>query len=104
MSWRQEHSVRIFKLVHNFKTNTVLYLITAQAQVDYINLGLRLIELQTCLRFLPRQPENENYIYVTGENTGCWSFVGLQNGRQELNLQLYAPGSGCFRIGTIMHE
>jgi hypothetical protein len=39
-----------------------------------------------------------------GENSGCWSFVGMRGGRQQLNLQLFAPESGCFRLYTIVHE
>lgn len=39
-----------------------------------------------------------------GTGSGCYSMVGRQGGRQELNLQLYTPGDGCFREGTIIHE
>lgn len=39
-----------------------------------------------------------------GTSSGCYSMVGRQGGRQELNLQLYNPGEGCFREGTIIHE
>lgn len=28
----------------------------------------------------------------------------LRRGRQQLNLQLFEPGVGCFRSGTVVHE
>lgn len=40
-----------------------------------------------------------------GQPAGCFSYVGyLASGAQQLNLQLYEPEDGCFRIGTIIHE
>lgn len=39
-----------------------------------------------------------------GENTGCHTKVGYRGGEQTLNLQIYQLETGCFRIGTIMHE
>lgn len=30
--------------------------------------------------------------------------VGRQGGEQKLNLQPFAPDTGCFRLGTIVHE
>ena len=37
---------------------------------------------------------------IRGDDSGCWSFVGRQGGRQVLNLQR----SGCVRPGTVEHE
>lgn len=42
--------------------------------------------------------------FIQGTVTGCWSEVGRQGGKQELNLERYEPGNGCFRHGTIVHE
>lgn len=39
-----------------------------------------------------------------GENSGCWSYVGMRGGRQQLNLQSFEPELGCFRLYTIVHE
>lgn len=41
---------------------------------------------------------------LKGEASGCWSYVGMRGGRQQLNLQPYAPDTGCFRLYTIVHE
>lgn len=39
-----------------------------------------------------------------GANSGCWSYVGMQGGRQQLNLQPSQIEVGCFRLGTVIHE
>lgn len=41
---------------------------------------------------------------VTSEDGGCFSYVGHRNRVQQLNLQNYALDTGCFRLGTIVHE
>ncbi|KAG4075963.1 hypothetical protein HA402_003789 [Bradysia odoriphaga] len=75
-----------------------------QAQVEHIERELRLIEAASCVRFVQRTDE-ANYVEVIGEPSGCWSQVGnLRRGRQQLNLQLFEPGTGCFRNGTAAHE
>lgn len=45
-----------------------------------------------------------NYEYFQALDGGCYSHVGRQGGVQELNLKKADPGSGCFRLATIMHE
>lgn len=42
---------------------------------------------------------------MQGDQSGCFSKVGHQGGVQVLNYQnTYAPGNGCLRYGTIIHE
>ncbi|KAJ6647407.1 Meprin A subunit beta [Pseudolycoriella hygida] len=75
-----------------------------QGQKDQIERGLKAIEDASCIRFVPHTNE-ENYVEIIGEPTGCWSQVGnLRRGKQQLNLQLFEPGVGCFRSGTVVHE
>lgn len=92
---------------YRWPNNEVPYVLTGgtftQAQIDHIRLGLDTLQSKTCLRFVQRTFQTD-YITVTGANTGCWSYVGRSGGNQELNLQLSAPESGCFRLGTVMHE
>nr|XP_039265645.1 zinc metalloproteinase nas-14-like [Styela clava] len=53
----------------------------------------------TCIRLVPRTGQ-ENYIRITGENTGCWSNVGRAFTQpNELNL-----GPDCDSKGVIIHE
>jgi hypothetical protein len=47
----------------------------------------------------------QRFVYLSqGENTGCWSYVGRQGGRQYMNLQPFDREVGCFRLYTIVHE
>lgn len=48
--------------------------------------ALTQIHQQTCIRFIPHTDET-SYIVIGNEPTGCWSSIGYQGGRQELNLQ-----------------
>lgn len=41
---------------------------------------------------------------ITGKDGGCYSSIGWLNGVQYYNLQIYPLDTGCFRLGTIVHE
>ncbi|XP_035790869.1 seminal metalloprotease 1-like isoform X2 [Anopheles albimanus] len=74
-------------------------------QVAHIELGVRLLESQSCLRFRRVKPgEVEGYINVRGTGSGCSAIVGYSGKSQSLNLQPSPVGQGCFRIGTVVHE
>ena len=40
-----------------------------------------------------------NYVDVVNYGSGCWSYIGMLGGGQDLHL-----ADGCFSIGTIEHE
>ena len=45
-------------------------------------------------------PQSGNYVKVTNNAlSGCWSFLGMMGGEQQLNL-----GFGCVYRGVIEHE
>jgi len=73
------------------------------AERSTIQEGLDDISRQTCIRFVIRSNE-ANYVFIQrgGANSGCWSYVGRQGGRQELNLQAGNPG--CVFKGIVAHE
>uniref|UniRef100_A0A182Q180 Metalloendopeptidase n=1 Tax=Anopheles farauti TaxID=69004 RepID=A0A182Q180_9DIPT len=73
-------------------------------QVEHIELGVRLLQTQSCLSFQRVSADAEAYIRVIGSGSGCFSSVGYTGGRQNLNLQPNTVGVGCFRIGTVVHE
>ncbi|XP_022908398.2 zinc metalloproteinase nas-6-like [Onthophagus taurus] len=54
----------------------------------------------SCVTVRPKTDADVNYVYVTGEDTGCWSWVGRLGGQQQLNLQR----NGCLWHNTIVHE
>ncbi|CAD7089231.1 unnamed protein product [Hermetia illucens] len=66
---------------------------------NYIIGAINAIQAASCVRFERRSNQN-NYVYVTRENSGCWSYVGMIGGRQDLNLQ----ANGCVYHGTAVHE
>jgi len=66
--------------------------------------AMRNIEAVSCIRFKEATPDQPYYMNITGRDGGCSSSVGFQKRVQTYNLQVYPLDSGCFRIGTIMHE
>ncbi|XP_030384388.1 seminal metalloprotease 1-like [Scaptodrosophila lebanonensis] len=75
-----------------------------QEHRDHILRGIRIIEENSCLIFKEATIDQPNYVNVTSENGGCFSYVGKRSTVQQLNLQNYALDTGCFRLGTIVHE
>ncbi|XP_067014870.2 zinc metalloproteinase nas-7 [Anabrus simplex] len=73
----------------------------SQKDVDLIQLAFKHYHEYTCIKFLPYTGKEQDYIYVTKENTGCWSSVGRTGGPQQLNLQ--SPGCTS-TVGTPIHE
>lgn len=60
--------------------------------------GMKEIEKDTCIRFVPRKKE-QDYVYITS-NGGCWSYLGRKGFEQTLSL--VAPQ--CINRGTVIHE
>ncbi|KAF2884816.1 hypothetical protein ILUMI_21349 [Ignelater luminosus] len=56
---------------------------------------------RTCLNIRPRQASDVDFVYITGDDIGCWSNIGRVGGPQILNLQ---RSEGCIWKGTIAHE
>lgn len=74
--------------------------ILGEAQKTIIKSGLAEIASKTCIRFVDRTTE-EDYVEITNEASGCWSYVGCVRGAQQLNLQ---SSVGCVTKGVTMHE
>ncbi|XP_040289824.1 meprin A subunit beta-like [Bufo bufo] len=53
--------------------------------------------LKTCIDFKPWNGE-KNYVSVFRDN-GCYSYVGMQNGKQQLSI-----GTGCDTVEIVQHE
>lgn len=60
--------------------------------------AIRELNELTCVRFVPKRPEDEDYVLFT-DGRGCSSNVGRRGGRQKIHLGRY-----CKRIGTVLHE
>lgn len=56
---------------------------------------------KTCIKLRPYKDGDSHWIYIMGNNSGCWSHIGMQGeGGQEVNCM---PPK-CMRKGTVMHE
>lgn len=77
--------------------------IMSEAQRVAVREALDEMEASLCLHFIERTTETD-YVRVTISDSGCYSYVGRIGGAQQLNLQDYEPGTGCFRKATIQHE
>ncbi|XP_067015626.2 hatching enzyme 1.2-like [Anabrus simplex] len=73
----------------------------SQRDLVMISNAINAYHTHTCIRFLPYTGAERDYLYVTHDNTGCWSAVGRTGGPQQLNLQ--SPGCTT-TLGTIIHE
>lgn len=70
----------------------------------YIELGMKFIELASCIRFVPAAEDAEDYVSVIPSTSGCSSKVGYQPGERTVKLKPGQLDSGCFKLGTIQHE
>lgn len=74
--------------------------------MNEIRRGAQIITDNTCVNFveIANHGDVTDFIYVHGDSVGCAALVGRRGGPQRVRLQPHAVGSGCFRIGTIIHE
>ncbi|XP_036337893.1 seminal metalloprotease 1-like [Rhagoletis pomonella] len=88
--------------------NTVYYKINDgffdEEHRNHILRGIEILESLSCIRFQEATTEQTYYVNITGNDGGCYSSIGWLNGIQYYNLQHYPLDTGCFRLGTIVHE
>lgn len=70
------------------------------AQTNLIYQAINEYHTHTCLRFHPKKSTDYNYIEFTSRYAGCWASVGMQGGKQNVNLQSPA----CVTYATAVHE
>ncbi|TRY99643.1 hypothetical protein DNTS_000105, partial [Danionella cerebrum] len=70
----------------------------SEADERSIKKGMKLIEQDTCVRFVPRTHQRD-YLDIQPK-TGCWSYLGARGGRQTLSLQ----SPECTGSGVTVHE
>ncbi|XP_059476358.1 hatching enzyme 1.2-like [Neocloeon triangulifer] len=72
-----------------------------ETQLQFLSDAFEAYRNFTCIKFVPYDGTQTDYIVIQGENTGCWSSVGRIGGVQYVNL--HPPG--CIRkVGTPEHE
>lgn len=62
-----------------------------------VRAGMNAIEAQTDIRFVEHSNQS-NYVNII-RGSGCWSYVGMTGGAQDLSL-----GRGCDHEGVVIHE
>lgn len=71
-----------------------------KTQVEIILKAIEEYHNKTCIRFRPYDEADENWVVFKGNNTGCWSNVGMQEGPQIVNLST----PKCVTHGVVLHE
>ncbi|XP_017050618.1 seminal metalloprotease 1 [Drosophila ficusphila] len=87
--------------------NVVVYRISDDFDAAHkraIQNGIDTLEQNTCLQFREATDEDTAYLTITANSGGCYTAVGYQGKPQEMNLEIYPLGEGCFRPGTVLHE
>lgn len=70
-------------------------------EIETILSAIKEFHSRSCLRFKPYKLGDANWIFVTGNESGCWSSVGMVGeGGQQLNVN----SPKCVRKGVVMHE
>ncbi|XP_017099418.2 seminal metalloprotease 1 [Drosophila bipectinata] len=69
-----------------------------------IETAIETLERNTCIIFREATDDDAAYLTVTANTGGCYTAVGYRGEPQEMNLEIYPVGEGCFRPGTILHE
>jgi len=58
-------------------------------------------ERNTCIRWVRKQDNESDWVFITRSRKGCFSGVGFSGVSGESHLNL---GEGCFSLLTIIHE
>ncbi len=88
-----------------WKNQEIVYTIDPKSQhlLPHILKAIEYISKKTNLRFREKTDKDRDYIFFTSKSPlqprGCWSFVGCQGGKQDLNLSY-----GCEHYLTVTHE
>ncbi|KAG8438263.1 hypothetical protein GDO86_008816 [Hymenochirus boettgeri] len=67
-------------------------------EVTAIVSAMNIYSTLTCIQFTPQTSEND-FISISSSD-GCWSYIGMQGGAQEVSIQK----GGCVTQGIILHE
>ncbi|XP_062699107.1 seminal metalloprotease 1 [Aedes albopictus] len=98
----------MIKSKYRWPHNTVRYRIDIEkfgpSQLEYIRKAMDTIESVSCIKFVEAGQMAKNYVKIGFEKPGCFATIGYQGKPQTLNLTPTRLESGCFRLGTIMHE
>ncbi|EDV33638.1 uncharacterized protein Dana_GF13898 [Drosophila ananassae] len=71
-----------------------------------IRKAMNTIQENSCVIFRNATEAERNFsLLITSQTKGCSTLIlGFRNSTNKMNLQLFDPGRGCFRIGSLIHE
>lgn len=73
----------------------------SDGEIEVILSAIKDFHMKTCLRFKPYKLTDVNWVFITGNEAGCWSSVGMKGeGGQQLNVN----SPKCVKKGVVMHE
>ncbi|ETN75979.1 astacin [Necator americanus] len=75
----------------------IQYLICHTQKRSIVNKALNYLRSRTCIKFVESQVAPNRIRVFNG--AGCWSYVGMMGGVQDLSL-----GTGCSQVGIAAHE
>lgn len=73
----------------------------SDGEIEIILSAIKDFHTKTCLRFKPFKLTDVNWIFITGNEAGCWSSVGMKGGGGQ---QLNVNSPKCVKKGVVMHE
>ncbi|XP_050095230.1 astacin-like [Anopheles aquasalis] len=71
-------------------------------EIYVIERSMEELQRQTCVRFIPRNPQTKHYVHITNRHAGCFASLGRQEDNSQNILNLQTPG--CLFGGTPVHE
>ncbi|KYN35698.1 High choriolytic enzyme 1 [Trachymyrmex septentrionalis] len=66
---------------------------------EHIQQAINEFKKRTCIEFKDRTDE-DNYVKISSDYSGCWSEIGRKGGEQKMNLQI----PECLGKGVIIHQ
>lgn len=64
---------------------------------------MNMFKRYTCVRFIPRSENDELFVSIVNNNTGCYSYIGRQTDNQYNLINLQTPEC-LMAVGTPVHE
>lgn len=77
--------------------------ITANSELNTIYSAMNMFKRYTCVRFVRRTENDELFVSIVNNNTGCYSYIGRQSDNQYNLINLQTPEC-LMAVGTPVHE
>nr|XP_029734424.1 astacin-like isoform X1 [Aedes albopictus] len=75
----------------------------SNSELNTIYSAMNMFKRYTCVRFIPRSANDELFVSIVNNNTGCYSYIGRQTDNQYNLINLQTPEC-LMAVGTPVHE